>query len=284
MRRVDHEEHVADTLVVREQQLVEYLRSLGSLLIGYSGGVDSTYLAAVAVDAVGRDRVLAVLGRSPSVDDELFRRAREVAREADFPLLIVDTHELEDARYAANPANRCYFCKSVLWSTLVPLARERGFAWVIEGTNADDVTDYRPGMRAASEQGVRAPLAELGFTKEEIRVLSRRRGLPTWSQPSSPCLASRLPYGTSVTAERLGQVGAAERALRALGITGDLRVRHHGDLARVELAPDVLDTWLTSDGAVAIRRAVAPLGFSRVAVDLQGFRSGSLNVLEGVAA
>lgn len=275
---------MSEELLAKERALVEYLRSLESVVVGYSGGVDSTYLAAVAVEALGRERVLAVLGRSPSVDADLFERAREIANQAGVPLLVVDTHELEDPRYAANPTNRCYFCKSELWSTLLPLARERGFAAVVDGTNAEDVTDYRPGTRAAVERGVRSPLADLGFRKSEIRALSRRRGLPTWSQPSSPCLASRLPYGVAVTAERLGQIGEAERRLRALGITGDLRVRHHGELARVELSPDVLDRWFTEAGLQAIRDQVAPVGFARVAIDLRGFRSGSLNVLGGVAA
>lgn len=284
MSGIDLDIDIGEELLAKEGALVEYLRSLESVVVGYSGGVDSTYLAAVAVEALGRERALAVLGRSPSVDTDLFRRACEVAEQAGVPLLVVDTHELEDPRYAANPANRCYFCKSELWSTLLPLARERGFATVVDGTNAEDVTDYRPGTQAAREREVRSPLADLGFRKAEIRALSRRRGLPTWSQPSSPCLASRLPYGVAVTAERLGQIGEAERRLRALGITGDLRVRHHGDLARIELSTEMLDQWFTESGLRAIRDQVAVVGFARVAIDLRGFRSGSLNVLEGVAA
>lgn len=198
------------------------------------------------------------------------------------PVLELDTAELEDARYAANPSNRCYFCKAELWSRLAPVAAERGLAAVLDGTNADDLADYRPGAQAAREHGVRSPLADLGFTKAEIRLLSQARGIPTWQQPSSPCLSSRIPYGTPVTSARLAQVERAEAALRTLGVTGDLRVRHHGDLARVELARAELPAWLASDRAAAVRDAVTSAGFARVAIDLRGFRSGSLNVLDGL--
>jgi uncharacterized protein len=196
----------------------------------------------------------------------------------------VDTEELADPRYAANPVNRCYFCKSELWSRLAPLARAHGLAVVVDGTNSDDGADYRPGARAAVELGVQSPLAQVGLGKGEIRALSARRGLPSWSQPSSPCLSSRIPYGTAVTSPRLRQVEEAERALRALGVTGDLRVRYHDDLARVELAPDMLDVWTEPDRAAVLAAAVRGAGFARVAVDLRGFRSGSLNVLAGVGA
>lgn len=275
---------ISDELLSKERQLIARLRTLGSALVGYSGGVDSTYLAAVAVEALGAARTLAVLGRSPSVADGQWRTAVEVARSAGIPLLVIDTHELDDPRYAANPSNRCYFCKSELWTTLVPLARERGLAAVLDGNNADDRADYRPGARAATERAVSSPLADLGFTKDEIRALSRRRGLPTWAQPSSPCLASRIPYGIEVTSERLRQVDVAEQALRALGIQGDLRVRFHGDLARVELEAGELDRWIEPARYETLRAAVVEAGFDRVALDLGGFRSGSLNVLEGVVA
>jgi uncharacterized protein len=275
---------VDPAIVAKEAHLVDWLRSRNSVLIGYSGGVDSTYLALVARETLGRERTLAVLGRSASVPAELSASSRRIAAERDIPLRIIETTEVSDPRYAANPVNRCYFCKSVLWETLVPLATELGFAAVVDGTNADDVSEYRPGGRAAAEHGVHSPLAGAGLTKSEIRELSRARGLPTWSQPSAPCLASRIPYGTEVTAERLGQVESAERALRALGIEGDLRVRHHGELARVELAGSIVDEWLEPARSAALVAAVRGAGFSRVALDLRGFRSGSLNVLEGVVA
>jgi uncharacterized protein len=246
--------------------------------------VDSTYLALMAREALGRENVLAVLGRSPSVPDEQRRQAERLALRHDIPLRVVETGEVADPRYAANPVNRCFFCKSVLWETLLPIADERRIAVVVDGTNADDLGEYRPGARAAADAGVRSPLADAGLTKDDIRALSRARGLVTWAQPSSPCLASRIPYGTPVTPERLGQVERAEAALRALGIPGDLRVRHHGPMARVELDAAVLDDWLITDRREMIATAVRAAGFARVCLDLRGFRSGSLNVLEGVTS
>lgn len=267
-----------------EQSLVAWFREHESVLVGFSGGVDSAYLACVAVDAVGRDNVLAVIGRSASYPAEQWERARQVADRFDVPVLEVSTDEINDPRYAANPTNRCYFCKTELWDTLAPIARERELRVVVDGTNADDLSDHRPGARAASEHAVQSPLAELGFTKDAIRRLSRARGIPTWSQPASPCLSSRIPYGTAVTIDRLKQVERAESALRKAGVTGDLRVRYHGDIARVELAADTLDAWLESDRRPMIATAVRTGGFERVAIDLRGFRSGSLNVLGGVVA
>ena len=268
----------------KERALAAWLASRGRVAIGYSGGVDSAYLAVIARRTLGAESVLAIIGRSASYPAEQWSTARRVAAEFDVPVVELDTEELADPRYAANPANRCYFCKTELWGKLVPVARARGFGSIVDGTNADDLGDYRPGAQAAREHAVASPLAELGFTKADIRLRSHALGLPTWQQPSSPCLSSRLPYGTSVTAERLGQVERAERALRALGVEGDLRVRYHDDLARVELSPDVLDQWLAPGAAARLHAAVSSAGFARVALDLRGFRSGSLNVLHGVSA
>jgi uncharacterized protein len=268
----------------KETALAAWLASRGRVAIGYSGGVDSAYLAVVARRTLGAESVLAIVGRSASYPAEQWASARRVADEFRVPVLELDTEELADPRYAANPANRCYFCKTELWGKLVPVAKARGFTTVVDGTNADDVADYRPGAQAAREHAIASPLAELGFTKAEIRRRSLALGLPTWQQPSSPCLSSRLPYGTPVTAERLGQVERAELALRGLGIDGDLRVRYHGDLARVELSQDTLAHWLEPEPAARLCAAVRGAGFARVALDLRGFRSGSLNVLHGVGA
>jgi len=268
----------------KETRLSDWLHERRTVLVGYSGGADSTYLTVIAREILGRDAVLAVLGRSASVPAEQARRAEAMAADHDIDLRVVDSGELADPRYAANPVNRCYFCKSVLWEVLTPIAREHGFQTVIDGTNADDVSEYRPGALAAREHGIESPLAVVGLTKAEIRLLSRERGLATWSQPSAPCLASRIPYGLSVTTERLSQIERAEQSLRDLGIAGDLRVRHHGDLARIELDPGVIDEWLEPRNSRRMVEAVRASGFQRVTLDLRGFRSGSLNVLEGVVA
>ena len=271
-------------LARKEADLAAWLAARAPVAIGFSGGVDSTYLAVTARLTLGPDRVLAIIGRSPSYPAAQWAAAREVARSFDVPVMELDTAELDDPRYAANPSNRCYFCKSELWSKLVPVAHARGFATVADGTNADDLSDWRPGAQAAREHGVESPLADLGFSKQHIRDASRRLDLPTWQQPSSPCLSSRLPYGTAVTPARLKQIERGEEALRALGITGDLRVRYHEELARVELGPDELSRWLEPGRSAALRDALVDAGFERVALDLRGFRSGSLNVLHGVVA
>lgn len=280
------EHAVEDTpaAVSKELALAAWLRDRGRVAVGYSGGVDSAYLAAVARRTLGADAVLALIGRSASYPAEQWATARRVAGELGIAVLELDTDELADPRYAANPSNRCYFCKLELWGKLVPAAAAHGFDTVVDGTNADDLFDHRPGAQAAREHAVASPLAALGFTKNDIRARSRAVGLPTWQQPASPCLSSRLPYGTGVTRERLMLVERAESALRKLGVEGDLRVRYHDDLARVELGAAALAHWLTPEGGARIRDAVLAAGFSRASIDLRGFRSGSLNVLHGVTA
>jgi uncharacterized protein len=273
---------ITDTARTKEHALLAWCRARGSLLVGFSGGVDSAYLACVALEAIGADRVLAVIGRSASYPEAQWRRAREVADRFGVPVLEVDTDELHDPRYAANPVNRCYFCKTELWSHLAPIAAERGLGTIVDGTNADDLGDHRPGARAAAERGVASPLAELGFTKAEIRALSAERGIPTWDQPSSPCLASRLPYGTAVTSERLRRIERAEAALRDLGVTGNLRVRDFGAEARVEMDREELLRWNETGARARVEAAVRAAGFDEVELDPRGFRSGALNVLAGV--
>ncbi|HLL81062.1 MAG TPA: ATP-dependent sacrificial sulfur transferase LarE [Longimicrobium sp.] len=258
----------------KRERLADILRECGSVVIGYSGGVDSVFLATVAVELLGPRRVLAVTGKSDSIASWMEDTAREVAGRFGIPWLEVETREMDDPRYAANPSNRCYFCKSELWGRLGEVARERGFAAVLDGSNADDVGDHRPGAVAAGENAVRSPLLEAGLTKDEIRAWSRELGLPTWDQPAAPCLASRLPYGLAVTPGRLRQVEAAEVALRALGFR-DFRVRHHGEVARLELHP--AEAGRVAGERARIDQAVRAAGFRRTLLDLQGYRRGALN-------
>lgn len=271
------------TVIAKERALIAWLARRRRVAVGFSGGVDSAYLAAVTLEAVGRDHSLAIIGRSDSLAGREEDHAAVVARAIGIPIYEVETGELADPRYATNPTNRCYFCKSVLWLTLTPIARARGFETLVDGTNADDLSDYRPGGRAALEQGVLSPLAEVGLTKNEIRERTRERGWPWWDRPSSPCLASRLPYGTAVTADRLKRVELAEAGLRDLGIRGNLRVRYHGPLARVELDREVLPRWRTGAAFESLATAVRAAGFERVELDPLGFRSGSLNVIDAGA-
>ena len=263
----------------KRERLREILRECGSVVIGYSGGVDSVFLARVAVEVLGPGRVLAVTGKSDSVASWMEDTARRVAGDFGIPWLEVQTREMDDPRYAANPSNRCYFCKTELWGRLSGVAREHGLRTVLDGSNADDVGDHRPGAVAAKEHAVRSPLLEAGLTKDEIRAWSRELGLPTWDQPAAPCLASRLPYGLGVTPERLKQVERAELGLRALGFR-DFRVRHHGEVARLEVHPDEIAR--VAQHRPAIESAVRDAGFRRALLDLQGYRRGALN--EGLAA
>jgi uncharacterized protein len=258
----------------RYDALIELLREFGSVCIGYSGGVDSVFLARVALDTLGAGNVLAVTGRSDAYPEVQRDIAIECSRQFGIPHLEIETDELSDPAYTANPSNRCYYCKTELWSQLTRIAADRGLKVVLDGSNADDASDYRPGMQAAREHGVRSPLLEAGLTKAEIRELSRELGLPTWDQPSAPCLSSRLPYGLAVTPERLRQVESAEAALRAHGFR-EFRVRHHGTAARLEIAPDEMARAL--EHGVQLAHELRTLGFARVLLDAEGYRRGALN-------
>ncbi|MDX1673793.1 MAG: ATP-dependent sacrificial sulfur transferase LarE [Longimicrobiales bacterium] len=265
---------VAETLARKRTELARVLEDCHSVCVGYSGGVDSVFLAAFAVDVLGGDRVLAVTGRSASYPAVQYRMAVRCVEQWGIPHLEVETRELDDPDYVANPTDRCYYCKSELWDRLDRVARQRGLRTVVNGANADDASDHRPGEAAASERGVRSPLREAGLTKREVRALSRELGLPTWDQPASPCLASRLPYGLAVTPRRLRQVEGAEALLRARGLR-ELRVRHHDTVARVEVAPPELDRAVAVVAEEAAR--IRALGFEAVVVDVQGYRRGALN-------
>ena len=259
----------------KERGLLTRLGELRSMIVALSGGTDSAYLAWAAHRALG-ERALSVtaLSESYSAFDreqvEIFLKATRVRHE------FVETHELENPAYRANAADRCYYCKDELFSVLDGLARERGFAAVAYGVNADDITDFRPGHRAAAEHQVLTPLLEAKLHKEEIRFLAKRAGLPCWDRPASACLSSRLPYGTEVTPERLSLVERGEAALRQLGFK-QFRVRLHDRLARVEIAQDELPRALDPGMAAEISRALKAAGFSYVALDLEGYRQGSLN-------
>jgi uncharacterized protein len=256
------------------QALRALVRSYPSVLLGYSGGVDSAFLAVVLRQELGKDRLLAAIGRSASYPEAQWRAALGVAQRFDVPLVEIDTHELDDPSYLANPTNRCFFCKTELWSRLVPLARDRGLAVVCDGTNADDLHEHRPGKAAGVQAGVRSPLAEVGMTKAEIRAASRALGLPTWAAPAAPCLSSRVQYGLSITPTRLKQIEKGEAYLRCLGVGGDLRLRHAGDVARIEVEPSWIP-WLEERREDVSAQLVA-LGFARVEIDPRGYRRGSL--------
>ncbi|HEY6853632.1 MAG TPA: ATP-dependent sacrificial sulfur transferase LarE [Gemmatimonadales bacterium] len=254
--------------------LREAIRGFASALVGYSGGVDSALLAVLLRQELGRERMLAVIGRSASYPLAQWQAAQDIAAQFDLPLLELETRELEDPRYLANPTNRCFFCKSELWSRLVPEANARGFAVVCDGTNADDLHEHRPGHAAGRAAGIRSPLAEAGVTKAMVRAAARDLGLPNWDAPAAPCLSSRVQYGIPVTSRRLAQIEQAEAYVRGLGVTGDLRVRHLGERARVEVGPEWI-AWL-SERLPDLSARLGALGFSAVEIDPRGYRRGSL--------
>lgn len=258
----------------KERALRETLSSLGSVIVAYSGGVDSAYLAYVAHDTLG-ERSIAVTADSPSYPDRHRAMAVQTATLCGFRHKIIRTSELERPEYRANPANRCYYCKHELYTHLSQIAAERD-AVVVDGNNADDRGDYRPGRQAAREFGVRSPLDEVDLGKQEIRDLARSAGLPVWDEPASACLSSRIPFHTEVTDAKLRQIEQAENAVRALGFR-ICRVRHHDDLARLELDPSDLPRALEPAVRARLVRDVKAAGYRHVTIDLQGYRTGSLN-------
>jgi uncharacterized protein len=257
------------------EQLKTIFTEMERALIAYSGGVDSTLVAKIAYDVLG-DRALAVTAESPSLLPEELEDARIQAATIGITHEVVQTHEIENPNYSSNPVNRCYFCKSELHDTLKPLALQRDYPYVVDGVNADDLGDYRPGIQAAKERGARSPLAEVGVTKAEVRQLSKQLNLPWWDKPAQPCLSSRFPYGEEITVGKLQRVGRAEIYLRRLGFS-NLRVRSEGDTARIELPPEQIKEFVLTSDLPQLVSAFQELGFVYVTLDLEGYRSGKLN-------
>jgi pyridinium-3,5-biscarboxylic acid mononucleotide sulfurtransferase len=265
----------ADARAVKQAALFRALADLPSVIVAYSGGVDSAYLAYAATQVL-RDRALCVTAISPSYPERHREMAVRIARDFAFNHHIITTNETSRPEYRANPANRCYYCKQELYTQLSALARERGIPVIADGSNADDRGDYRPGRQAAREFGVRSLLDEADLTKDDIRQLSRRAGLPTWDEPASACLSSRIPYFSEVTDEKLRMIERAENVLRELGFR-ICRVRHHDALARIELGRDEIARALEPEMAETIDRELRAIGYAHVTVDLRGYRLGSLN-------
>lgn len=267
---------MGNTLQEKYAALRTHLASLESLVVAYSGGVDSTFLLKAAVDCLGADKVLAVTAESETYQQFERDEAEANARLIGAKHMIIRTEELANPSFAENPPDRCYHCKGELFAKLRRIAAEQGLAHVADGTNRDDLGDVRPGRKAAQENEVVSPLAAAGLTKDDIRALSREMGLPTWDKPSMACLSSRFPYGTGITVDLLDRVARAEACLREMGFR-QFRVRHHGEIARIEVSRDAMSSFMNEEISARIVTALKGLGYTYVTLDLQGYRTGSMN-------
>ena len=276
MQNLQHtDEKRYESAMLKEQQLREIFRTLDSVIVAYSGGVDSSYVAYVANAELG-PRAICITGQSASLPSYQQAELERVVNEFGFHHEVIQTEELDNPSYQANNPDRCYFCKDELYGKLEAIAASRGIDEIVDGSTTDDLNDFRPGRQAAKQHAVRSPLIEAGMSKNEVRELSRRVGLPTWDKPASPCLSSRIAYGTTVTIERLSKVDRGEEILREFGFR-EFRVRHHDTLVRLEISPAELDRVLRKEVLDQLAARFRELGFKYVTLDLEGFRSGSMN-------